>query len=178
MRVPQCADGEDADRFAQMGHAISTSHLPVQPILEAILPIGHGNVDAYLQDPLKYPLPTWHPRLEAAVARRGALRAGHFLLFVVAIVFSIMLMTTVKARAQKWRLEMRPKASTRRIDLPSPQPSHRALAGLSADILAMRVQDEDDQVCVCLRGTPQRGSRLRYVGGRGAAPGLDRAVHE
>eukprot|EP00978_Attheya_sp_CCMP212_P042419 scaffold258200_cov77-Attheya_sp.AAC.1 len=62
----------NADEYYAAGTPISDRHPLVQDMLADVLAKipNHPNVDELLQDPVKNPLPSWHPKLEELIKRR------------------------------------------------------------------------------------------------------------
>eukprot|EP00978_Attheya_sp_CCMP212_P020568 scaffold59034_cov42-Attheya_sp.AAC.3 len=62
----------NADEYYAAGTPISDRHPLVQDMLADVLAKmpNHPNVDKLLQDPVKNPLPLWHPKLEELIKRR------------------------------------------------------------------------------------------------------------
>ena len=56
------------------GNAVPATHPLVGPMLAAVLPAGHPEVDALLADPGSHPLPDWHPALTQFVLPRPAVQ--------------------------------------------------------------------------------------------------------
>ena len=69
----------DIDAAYTRGAAMPASHPKVHPLMTAVLPPSHPDVDGLLANPAAHPLPSWHPRIEDYIQRggEGALPAEH-----------------------------------------------------------------------------------------------------